>query len=51
MDVKGERPGVLRRLQRRLEQWRRSLVPANFPPDDPAADPDNFGGVWSPGWC
>ncbi|KAK7500422.1 hypothetical protein BaRGS_00008329 [Batillaria attramentaria] len=50
-DVKDEYPEVLAEMKERLRKWRESLVPANFPPDDPAADPNNFDGVWSPGWC
>ncbi|XP_076452856.1 arylsulfatase B-like isoform X2 [Babylonia areolata] len=50
-DVKDKYPEVFQRMRARLEEYRKSLVPANFPPHDPAALPSHFNGVWSPGWC
>ncbi|KAL8618779.1 hypothetical protein ACOMHN_000207 [Nucella lapillus] len=50
-DVKDKYPEVFQRMKARLEEYQKSLVPANFPPHDPAALPSNFHGVWSPGWC
>ncbi|KAK7089213.1 hypothetical protein V1264_024444 [Littorina saxatilis] len=50
-DVKNKFPDVLAKMKARLDQWRQTMVPANFPPDDPASNPDLFNGVWGPGWC
>ncbi|KAK7098486.1 arylsulfatase J-like [Littorina saxatilis] len=50
-DVKKAHPFVLRRLMKRLEEWKKGMVPANIPREDPASNPMNFDGVWSPGWC
>ncbi|KAK7481483.1 hypothetical protein BaRGS_00027245 [Batillaria attramentaria] len=50
-DLAENNPEVLAKMKARLEEWRKTLVPANMPPDDPAANPKNFGGAWSPGWC
>ncbi|KAK8734629.1 hypothetical protein OTU49_005903 [Cherax quadricarinatus] len=37
-------------LQYLLEELPR-YVPAHILPEVPEANPDNFDGVWSPGWC
>ena len=50
-DVKDKYPDVLAKMKARLSELRQYMVPANNPPSDPASDPKNFGGVWSPGWC
>ncbi|XP_070185141.1 arylsulfatase J-like isoform X3 [Littorina saxatilis] len=50
-DVQDKYPDVLKKMVARLEEYRKSLVPANFPPHDPASFPTNFDGTWSPGWC
>lgn len=50
-DVKDKYPDVFNKMRARLEEYRKSLVPANFPPHDPDSYPSNFNGVWSPGWC
>ncbi|XP_077869528.1 arylsulfatase B-like [Saccoglossus kowalevskii] len=38
-------------LLHRLDEYREHLVPPENRIIDPAGDPVNFGGVWSPGWC
>ncbi|KAK7481486.1 hypothetical protein BaRGS_00027248 [Batillaria attramentaria] len=50
-DLKQTYPAVLAWMKARLEEWKKSLVPAMFPPGDPASNPKNYHGVWSPGWC
>jgi hypothetical protein len=50
-DVKDKYPDVLKQMMARLEEYRKSLVPAQWPPHDPASFPENFNGTWSPGWC
>ncbi|XP_078610513.1 arylsulfatase B-like isoform X2 [Branchiostoma floridae x Branchiostoma japonicum] len=44
-------PDKLKEMQAKLQQYRKSLVPAIFPAPDPKSNPDNWGGAWSPGWC
>ncbi|XP_041378156.1 arylsulfatase B-like [Gigantopelta aegis] len=44
-------PGVVSKMKSRLAFYRKKMVPANFPPLDPKANPKRFGGVWTPGWC
>ena len=44
-------PDVLAKMKDRMEAWRATGVPAFFPPNDPASDPENWSGAWSPGWC
>nr|KAG5695414.1 hypothetical protein BaRGS_033539 [Batillaria attramentaria] len=41
-DLAENNPEVLAKMKARLEEWRKTLVPANMPPDDPAANPKNF---------
>ncbi|KAK7476920.1 hypothetical protein BaRGS_00031859 [Batillaria attramentaria] len=50
-DLTESAPDVLDKMTKRLEEWRATGVPANFPPPDPASDPSHWGGAWSPGWC
>lgn len=51
VDVQAKYPDVFKQMVARLEEYRKSLVPANWPPHDPASFPENFNGTWSPGWC
>ncbi|KAH9499684.1 hypothetical protein Btru_074431 [Bulinus truncatus] len=44
-------PDVVKQLQDRLNEYKKKYVPPNFPLPTPKADPKNFGGAWSPGWC
>ncbi|XP_050411464.2 arylsulfatase B [Patella vulgata] len=46
-----ELPDVVNRLKARLDYYKSTAIPARFPPNTPAGDPNNFGGVWGPGWC
>ncbi|XP_064601366.1 arylsulfatase B-like [Liolophura sinensis] len=50
-DLASQLPQVVSMMRDRLENYRKSMVPAGDLPDDPAGNPKNFGGVWSPGWC
>ncbi|KAK7099015.1 hypothetical protein V1264_003219 [Littorina saxatilis] len=50
-DVKDKYPDVLAKMKARLAEWRQTMVPANFPENDPAANPEHYGGTWTPGWC
>ncbi|KAH9499681.1 hypothetical protein Btru_074419 [Bulinus truncatus] len=44
-------PDVVKQLQDRLNEYKKKYVPPNFPLPTPKADPKNFGGAWTPGWC
>ncbi|KAK7476631.1 hypothetical protein BaRGS_00032106, partial [Batillaria attramentaria] len=50
-DLSAQMPDMMSFLQRRLAEYRQSEVPPQNAPVDPAGDPKNFGGVWTPGWC
>ncbi|XP_052786419.1 arylsulfatase B-like [Mya arenaria] len=50
-DIASDHPDVVSKLLDRLRFHKATMVPANNPPDDPASNPKNFGGNWSPGWC
>jgi hypothetical protein len=50
-ELSKSRPDVLKKMKKRLEEWRATGVPAFFPKPDPASDPAHWGGAWSPGWC
>ncbi|XP_046584420.1 arylsulfatase B-like isoform X1 [Haliotis rubra] len=45
------RHGIEEKLKKKLEEYHKDMVPANFPDDSDEADPELFDGVWSPGWC
>ncbi|CAJ1067063.1 arylsulfatase I [Xyrichtys novacula] len=47
-DLAEARPEVVKHLLNRLAQYNQTAVVANNPPDDPMADPELHGGVWSP---
>ncbi|PVD33642.1 hypothetical protein C0Q70_04900 [Pomacea canaliculata] len=49
-DVASLYPDLLASLKTRLEEWKATLVPANFPPDEPLADPENYGGWADVNW-
>ena len=41
-DISASHPDVVQQLQQRLAVHRASMVPANFPPPDPASDPEKL---------
>ncbi|XP_072533144.1 arylsulfatase I [Salminus brasiliensis] len=47
-DLAEARPEVVRLLLSRIAEYNRTSVPARNPPDDPMADPQLHGGVWTP---
>ena len=51
VDLAEKELDMLQKMKQRLEEWMKSLVPAQNPPKDPKADPKNYDGVWTPGWC
>ncbi|XP_076851943.1 arylsulfatase I [Brachyhypopomus gauderio] len=48
MDLADARPEVVKLLLSRIAEYNRTAVPAQNPPDDPMADPQLHGGVWTP---
>ncbi|KAM4607432.1 arylsulfatase I [Polymixia lowei] len=47
-DLAEVRPAVVKHLLTRLAEYNQTAVEARNPPDDPMADPELHGGVWSP---
>ncbi|XP_036403168.1 arylsulfatase I [Megalops cyprinoides] len=47
-DLSKARPDVVRVLLARLAEYNQTAVPTRSPPDDPLADPQLHGGVWTP---
>ncbi|XP_063047336.1 arylsulfatase I [Engraulis encrasicolus] len=47
-DLSDVRPEVVRMLMERIAEYNRTAVPPQNPPDDPLADPQLHGGVWTP---
>ncbi|KAK3596801.1 hypothetical protein CHS0354_036640 [Potamilus streckersoni] len=50
-DISKKYPEVLKQMIERLSVYKKSLVPANYPPPDPKSNPKYYNGTWSPGWC
>ncbi|KAK6175123.1 hypothetical protein SNE40_013647 [Patella caerulea] len=52
-DVASQNPDIVANLTDRINQYRRSMVPAMYPPDDPQADTiaKQNGNSWTSGWC
>jgi len=44
-------PEVAGELKARLDDYIAILPDGFYPPEDPAGKPENFGGIWSAGWC
>ncbi|KAK2896649.1 hypothetical protein QQF64_005816 [Cirrhinus molitorella] len=47
-DLAEARPEVVKMLLTRLAEYNQTAVPPRNPPDDPMADPQLHGGVWTP---
>ena len=52
-DLYEELPDIAFRLEERLVYYVENMEDAFYPVLNytAAADPDNFGGFWTPGWC
>ncbi|XP_046566689.1 arylsulfatase B-like [Haliotis rubra] len=50
-DLSAKYPDLLDMMKKRLENWKKSRVPAQDPSPVPRANPKYYDGVWSPGWC
>ncbi|KAI8491914.1 hypothetical protein Bbelb_302870 [Branchiostoma belcheri] len=44
-------PDKLSEMQAKLQDYRKTMVPAIWPKKDPKSNPKNWDGAWSPGWC
>ena len=44
-------PEVAAELEAKLEEYITALPDGFYPPKDPAGRPENFGAVWTAGWC
>ncbi|XP_005099750.2 arylsulfatase B [Aplysia californica] len=44
-------PDVVKMMEGKLEAAKKRYVAPNFPSADPKSNPQNYGGVWTPGWC
>ena len=51
VDLSKKHPDIVEKLKKRLDEYHKQIVPANFPGVTIASDPDNYGGYWTPGWC
>ncbi|KAG9344531.1 hypothetical protein JZ751_011201 [Albula glossodonta] len=47
-DLSKSRPEVVKVLMARLAEYNQTAIPPRNPPDDPFADPQLHGGVWTP---
>ncbi|KAL8587304.1 hypothetical protein ACOMHN_045551 [Nucella lapillus] len=50
-DLAERMPDMVEKLKARLAEYKKRYVPPNFPPYDPASNPEKYGGAWTPGWC
>jgi len=50
-DLSAEKPELLQLMSGRLMDLYNDVEPAHIYHDIPEADPANYGGVWTPGWC
>ena len=51
VDLADQLPDVVQRLNDRINEYMKQYVTPNAPPNDPDSNPNNYGDVWSPGWC
>ena len=42
---------IYKKLKARLDEYKKQMVPADFPGNDKKSNPSNYGGYWTPGWC
>ncbi|XP_067658427.1 arylsulfatase B-like [Haliotis asinina] len=50
-DLSAQLPDAVAKLKSRLLEYRKQMIPANYPKPDPKGNPRNFGNAWTPGWC
>ncbi|XP_033759785.1 arylsulfatase B-like isoform X1 [Pecten maximus] len=50
-DLSQKLPDVVGKLRKKMAEYHKQMVPANYPPATSASDPKNYNGFWTPGWC
>ncbi|XP_071109083.1 arylsulfatase B-like [Haliotis cracherodii] len=50
-DLAEAMPEMVAKLRERLLEYKRQMVPANYPDPDPKGDPKRYNNTWTPGWC
>nr|XP_006816973.1 PREDICTED: arylsulfatase J-like [Saccoglossus kowalevskii] len=50
VNIAASHPIIVKQLMDKLDKYRKTAW-TFFPPADPACNPVNFEGFWSPGWC
>lgn len=50
-DIADQNPETVQKLEARIKEYMEQYVPPMYPANDPASNPNNFGGSWTPGWC
>ncbi|XP_046566685.1 arylsulfatase B-like [Haliotis rubra] len=51
VDIIAKYPELAAVMIEKLDEYKKSRVPAQDPAPDPASNPKYFNGAWSPGWC
>ena len=51
INVADDNPEIVAALTKRLDKLHATMIPANVHAQLSAGNPDNFNGVFSPGWC
>lgn len=42
---------IYKKLNSRMEEYKKDMVPADYPGNDKKSAPSDYGGYWTPGWC
>ena len=50
-NIADQKPKLLKKIMKRLEHYKKSLVPSQHPTPSKWGHPRFFDGIWSPGWC
>ncbi|XP_060083290.1 arylsulfatase B-like isoform X1 [Ylistrum balloti] len=50
-DLSTKLPDLVEKLRTRMAEYHKQMVPANYPAGTSTADPKNYNGFWTPGWC
>ena len=51
LDISDRHPDIVVEMIERLEEIEKTMIAPFSGPEVDEGDPDNFGGVYSPGWC
>lgn len=44
-------PDIVQKLEARMAEYHKQMIPAKIPPPNPMANPKYYGYAWTPGWC